>query len=391
MESFADLLEKNLGEEKPLEPGQKVEAEIVRIAKDWVFIDVGGKSEGSLAVSELLDKDGNISIKEGDVIEAYFLSSRKNEMLFTSKMGGLAAQAHLEDIFHNRIPVEGYVEKEIKGGFQVTIAGSTRAFCPFSQMDTRRVEKSDDYIGEKFLFRISEYKEKGRNIIVSRRVLLEEERRLKKEELRKVIKPGDVVSGTITSVRDFGAFVDIGGIEGLIPVSEIGWGRVEDIHGAVHAGQEVKVTVMNLDWENDKFSFSLKESLPDPFDAASGKYPEGTTHAGTVARLTNFGAFVTLEPGVDGLVHISKLGGGRKINHPREVLETGQVIDVRVESIDLENRRISLALEGVAREETDEKKAEKEYGNYIKQSTTEPPKSMGTLGDLLKAKLDSNK
>ena len=395
--SFADLLDQDFAAPQRLEPGQQVEATIVRISKEWIFLDVGGKSEGALARKELADKEDNLSVAEGDKVTVYFLAVQKGEQLFTTKLGGGAALAHLEEAYRNQIPVEGHVVKEVKGGFEVKIAGSARGFCPFSQMGLRRVEDTDQYIDQDYSFRITEYKENGRNIIVSHRAILEEEREEQKKELRKSLEVGQTVKGVITSLRDFGAFIDIGGIEGLIPVSEIGWGRVEDIHGVLSEGQEVEAAIMKLDWDNDRFSFSLKDTLPDPWDSATSKYYEGSIHTGQIARLTDFGAFVTLEPGIDGLVHISKLGAGRRINHPREVVEQGQSLEVKVEGLDLDKRRISLATIGEEKEEEQsgkgggKKKAPQQTNDReaMRQFQQQAAKtsSMGTLGDLLKAKM----
>ena len=394
--SFADMLDQDFTAPQRLEPGQQVEATIVRISKEWIFLDVGGKSEGSLARKELADKEDNLSVAEGDKVTAYFLTVQKGEQVFTTKLGGSAALAHLEEACRNQIPVQGHVVKEVKGGFEVKIAGSARGFCPFSQMGLRRVEDTDQYIEQDFSFKITEYKENGRNIIVSHRAILEEEREEQKKELRKTLEVGQTVKGVITSLRDFGAFIDIGGIEGLIPVSEIGWGRVEDIHGVLSEGQEVEAAIMKLDWDNDRFSFSLKDTLPDPWDNATSIYYEGSIHTGQIARLTDFGAFVTLEPGIDGLVHISKLGAGRRINHPREVVEQGQSLEVKVEGLDLEKRRISLATIGEEKEETEPQKGGKKKApqppndrEAMRQFQQQAAKtsSMGTLGDLLKAKM----
>lgn len=394
--SFAELFDQSFEEPKQLKPGQKVEATIVRIAKEWIFIDLGGKSEGSLAKNELLDEEGNLTVNEGDTVQAYFLSAKNNENLFTTKIGGGATNAHLEEAYHGGIPVEGKVVKEIKGGFEVKIGGTTRAFCPFSQMDLRRVDDNEEYIDQQFSFKISEYGESGRNIIVSRRAILEEEREQLKEALRETLVEGVTVKGTITSIRDFGAFVDIGGIEGLLPISEIAWGQIEDIHERLHVGQQVEVAVMKLDWDKDRFSFSLKETLPDPWDTVAVKYQEGSFYSGKVVRLVEFGAFVSLEPGIDGLVHISKLGAGRRINHPREIVTQGQSIDVRVDSVDMEKHRLSLSIPEPDKEEKPGKKGKpskrdeskhEDYKQYVAGQGKESAKSLGTLGDLLKGKL----
>ena len=394
--SFAEMFNEKDATQDRIEPGQKVRAEIVRITKEWVFIDLGGKSEGALAMSELLDQEGNPTVKEGDTIDVYFLAVERNEKIFTTKIGGAAVKAHLEEAFHSGIPVEGTIQKEIKGGFEVKIGGG-RAFCPFSQMGLRKTADNEQYIGQQYAFKIVEFRDNGRNIIVSHRKILEEQRAALKEELKDTLQVGQTVKGVITSIRDFGAFVDIGGIEGLIPISEIGWGRVADIHSVLEEGQNVEVAIKSLDWDHDRFSFSLRETLPDPWDTCS--LAEGTTAIGTVARLVDFGAFVTLAPGVDGLLHISTLGGGRRINHPREVVQPGQSLEVRIDSIDRVKKRISLSLpqSEEAVKADDRKKAKKpqdddmreEFHRFKETGGEKKEKSMGTFADLLKKKIGS--
>lgn len=343
--SFAEMFQETAaGTKERLRPGQKIEATVVRIAKEWIFLDLGAKSEGSVARNEFTDAEGNLTVQEGDRVQVYFLSEKKNERLFTAKVSGGAVAGHLDEACRNGIPVEGTVTSETKGGFEVRFSGSVRAFCPFSQMEMRRIENGEEYIGKKFAFRITKFSEHGKNIVVSRRALLEEERARQKEALQESLAIGQTVKGVITSIRDFGAFVDIGGLEGLIPVSEIAWGRIEDIHERLAVGQEVTVTVLKLDWDKDRYSFSLKDSLPDPWEGISTMFSEGSVQTGKVVRLTEFGAFVSLAPGIDGLVHISKLGAGRRISHPREVVQVGEAIEVKIDSVDPEKKRLSLSL-----------------------------------------------
>ncbi len=384
-ESFEELFNKSFVEPVFFNPGEKIKAAVITTSKEWVFIDLGGKSEGAIAAEEFIDDEGNATVKEGDTIEAYFLSSRNNEKLFTTLISGnAAAKAHLEDVYENRIPVEGLIEKEVKGGFEVKIAGNIRAFCPFSQMGPHRIEDTEPFIGQKMIFKIIEYGENGRNVIVSHRVILEEERQIQKEALRGSLEEGMTVQGDITSVKKFGAFVDIGGIEGLIPISEISWGRVEDTESVLSVGQKVEVAIMKLDWENDKFSFSLKEIQPDPWITMSQRYSEGSTHKGKVARLAQFGAFVTLEPGIDGLMHISELGKSKRIKHPGEVLEQGQTIEVKIGKIDEEARRVSLLM---ISDEEDSRETD-DYKKHMAGSSGKSSGSFGTLGDLLQQKLN---
>jgi len=384
--SFAELLEQSFVDSKRLQRGQKLKAVILKITPDWIFLDLGRKSEGYLATKELTDKDGNVTVKEGDTIEAYYLPREDQEHLFTTRLGGgEVRQSFLEEAWHSGIPVEGVVEKEIKGGFEIKIAGSIRGFCPYSQMGLQRVDDPQAYVGERLSFKITEYAERGRNIILSNRSVLEEERRKQKEALKASLNEGMTVKGVITSIRPFGAFVNIDGVEGLIPISEISWGRVEDVGEYLKVDQEVEVVILKLDWDKERFSLSLKKALPDPWEDIESKYPADSIHKGTVARLANFGAFVTLTDGVDGLIHISRLRGERRINHPREVLTVGQTIEVKIESMDEENKRLSLA--PAVTEGQEEKAAAEDYKKHAEQSSG----SMGTLGDLLKIKFSDPK
>ena len=383
--SFAELFEKTHVRKDFLKPGQKIEATVVKITQDWIFLDLGGKSEGYLDRKELADENGNLSVKEGDSIEAYFLSSKHNEKLFTTRIGaGDSARTHIEEVWRNGIPIEGVVEKEIKGGFEIKLAGDMRGFCPYSQIDLKRTENAKDYIGRRLPFRIIEYGERGRNIILSARAILEEQRK-KEEEARKAeLHEGMLVKGTVVSIRDFGAFLDIGGLQGLLPISEIGWDRVEDIYARLSVGQTFDVVIAKMDSQNNRISLSLKQTLSDPWNEAEARYPEGTFHTGTVVRLTKFGAFVNLGPGVDGLLHISKLGKGKRIVHPSDVVKEGQAIEVRIDAIDRDQKRISLsipeaeALDDAARKI--EKRPEDNYNEYV----GEVPMALGSLGDIMK-------
>ena len=229
-ESFASLMAEDFTDHQHLEPGAKIEAQIVRIAKEWVFLDLGGKSEGVLSIGELQGKDGELDVQEGDRLEVYFLGIERNEKVFTRKISGAASIALLEEAWRGQVPVEGTVDKEVKGGFEVKIAGNVRGFCPYSQASLRRMDDASVLIGEVIEFKIIEYRENGRTIILSRRKILEEEREVLRQELQETLEIGQTVTGTITSVRDFGAFVDIGGLEGLIPVSEISWEHVSNLH-----------------------------------------------------------------------------------------------------------------------------------------------------------------
>ncbi len=385
-ESFADLFNDSPVKKKTIKPGQKIEAEVVSISKEYVFLDVGDKSEGYITREELEDDNGDLTVKTGDFISVFFLSSKGSEKLFTTKVGGTSTSAaHLEDAYANGIPVEGLVQKEIKGGYEITLSGSVRAFCPYSQMGFRRAEDPQTHIGDRYTFKITKYSENGRNIVVSRRAILAEEREQKKEELKKTLTEGMTIRGEVTSIRDFGAFVDIGGIDALIPISEISMERVENINDYLTVGQKVEAIILNLDWENNRVALSLKAGMADPWESIEEKFQIGSCCTGRVARLLNFGAFVTLEPGVDGLVHISKLGCGKRINHPREVVVEGQTIEVRIESIDLEKKRVALDMASEARKEAEQQEAVEDYKEHVNKA--DKPASIGSLGEILQKKL----
>jgi small subunit ribosomal protein S1 len=387
-ENFAELFEKSAKQSNWLEPGQKLTARVLTVSAEWIFIDTGQKGEGVVDRKEFLDLDGNVTVKVGDSISAYFISSNHGEMRFTTRLGGGASgSAQLEDAWRSGVPVEGVVEKEIKGGFEIKLGGTARAFCPFSQVALRRLDTTEALIGTRLTFRITDYAENGRNIVVSRRSLLEEEQRRLKDEAQAGIKEGMIVTGTIISLQDFGAFVDIGGLEGLIPISEIGWSRVKDVRDVLSVGQQVQVVVKHIDREKDRISLSLKDTLTDPWDLVAQQYPEGSFHTGSISRLAPFGAFVTLASGVDGLLHISKLGAGKRINHPREVVKEGEIVEVKIESFDRASRRLSLALAGIARAADEEESTLAEY----RRQAAAAPAGMGTLGDLLQAKMNKNK
>jgi len=331
---------------------------------------------------EFLDAEGTVTVREGQVIRAYFLSSQHNEKLFTTKVGaGEAGRAFLEDAARSGIPIEGLVEREVKGGFEIKVAGDMRGFCPFSQMGLFRVENAADWVGQRLTFRVIEYGERGRNIVVSHRAILEEEQAKRREELKATLKEGMTVKGTVVSLQKFGAFVDIGGIQALIPISEIVWEHVADISEKLSIGQEVDAVILKMDWDHARISLSLRSKLPDPWERVSTEFPEGSSFEGTVARLTKFGAFITLIPGVDGLIHISRLGRGKRITHPSEVLSVGQRVGVKIEKIDPQLKRISLALLG-----DDEEEAAEELEDFQKY-VGKAPGSFGSLGDALQKKI----
>ena len=343
-EDFAALFEaEGARPERRIARDSKIEGTVVSISDDWIFMDIGGKSEGSIAREELTDREGNLTVKVGDTLTAYVINAREGEVLLSCKMTAAASEEAIRGAYASGVPVEGLVTGERKGGYSVTVLGK-QDLCPYSQMDLQPGGSADDYLEKRFTFRIIEYAEKGRNFVVSRREILEEERLRKVVELKKTLNPGDVVEGTVQRLANFGAFVDIGGIEGLVPMSELAWYKVGEAADVLTVGQHVAVKVLNLDWDANRISLSLKQTLADPWQSVVERFPEETIVTGTVTKLMNFGAFVQLEHGIEGLIHISNMAAGRRINHPREVLSPGEQVEVRVLSVDPQARRMGLEL-----------------------------------------------
>jgi small subunit ribosomal protein S1 len=387
-ESFPELLEGAMPESVRLEPGEKVTARIIGITAEYIFLDLGWKGEGYLERKEFLDSDGNLTVREGDTVRTYFLGTKNNEMWFATKIGGEAVgESRMEDALRNGIPVEGNVEREVKGGYSVRIAGGLRGFCPFSQAGFVGVESPGEMIGKKLLFRITKYDKKGRNIVLSHRAVLEEKRREERESLKGTLREGMTVRGRVTSVREFGAFVSAGPIEGLVPASEVGWERGGDIRDTLTVGQEVEVAVMHLDWDKERFTFSMKKTLADPWERIEEKYPDASLHTGKVSRRVPFGIFVSLEPGVDGLLHISKLGEGKRTRNMGEFGKEGETIAVKVDRVDKEKRKISLSLP----EDEDEEGRTTDSEDYRKYFIKERSPSLGSLGEALKARLEEKR
>jgi small subunit ribosomal protein S1 len=356
--SFEELLKAS--SETPgrkLSPGDKVSGKILKISKETVFVDLGGKSEGIADIQEFLNKEGNLTIKEGDWVEMRVASTR-DEIHLTKgmKVQGADALEILREAQETFIPVEGRVLSVVKGGFEINLSG-IRAFCPLSQIDLQFCEKPEEHLGASYPFRIMEVKERGKNIIVSRRVLLEEEQEKRSKETLASLKLDLECEGRVTKLTAFGAFVDIGGIEGMVHISEISHGRIKNPSEILKPGQQVRVKVMKIEKDKEgrpKISLSIKALEPDSWEKGLG-FKEGEIIRGKVSRLTDFGAFVEVAPGVDGLVHISEISYER-IPHPSRFLHEADLVDVLVLGIDLETHRISLSI----KEATIKKKMEAE-------------------------------
>lgn len=324
-----------------LTPGQEIESTVVAVSGETVFIDMSAKSEGVINAAEFADENGNLSVKEGDKIKAFFIGEKNGEMRFTTKIAGNSADdTMLENAFKNRIPVQGKVEKEIKGGFEVTV-GSKRGFCPYSQMGFRQKEEACYYIGRVLTFIIQEYKDDGKKLVVSNRAVLEEEHKGQISALGERIAVGSVVTGTVKSLQSFGAFVDIEGFQALLPISEVALERVTDLSKFLEPGQEITVKVINTDWAHEKVSVSLKALIADPWESVSSKFSAGQKIDGKISRVADFGVFINLDKGIDGLVHISALGVDRNTNLKKK-FSVGQEMSVTIKEIDAANKRISL-------------------------------------------------
>ncbi|HUJ69677.1 MAG TPA: 30S ribosomal protein S1 [Syntrophorhabdales bacterium] len=345
-EDFAALFEKESKMPERLEPGQKIRTTVITVSGEMVYVDLGGKSEGVIDLSEFQKEDGTYNVREGQEIVAYFLSVQNGTKKLTTRLRGFSTldAAEIRDAFQANIPVTGKVKAAVKGGFEVTVAG-VRCFCPFSQMDLKVSKESEAYLGQTLSFKVLEYENDGRNIVLSRRALLQEERQAQIERFKETLSVGMELKGIVRSIQNFGAFVDLGGVDGLIPASEIGWDRTEKPEDVLSIGQEVSVKVIGLDWAKNRLTLSLKAMQDDPWLSKADKYSVDDRVKGVVVRLAPFGAFVNLEPGIDGLIHISRLGAGRHVHHPKEVVEVGQMVEPLVLSVDKENRKISLSLE----------------------------------------------
>jgi small subunit ribosomal protein S1 len=344
--SFEELLKASSeGPGRRLFPGDKVSGKVLKVSKDTIFVDLGGKSEGIADNQEFLDREGHLTIKEGDWVEMRVASIRDGIHLTKGmKVQGADSLDILREAKENLIPVEGRVTGVVKGGFEVNLSG-IRAFCPLGQIDLRFCEKPEEYVGAKYPFRIMEIKEKGKNIIVSRRALLEEEQEKNLKETLSRLKPDLECEGKVTKLMDFGAFVDIGGIEGMVHISEISHGRINHPSEILNPGQQVKVKVMKFEPDKEghpKISLSIKALEPDSWEKGLG-FDEGEIIHGKVSRLTDFGAFVEVAPGVDGLVHVSEISY-EHVTHPNKFLHEGDSVDVLVMGIDRETRRISLSI-----------------------------------------------
>jgi small subunit ribosomal protein S1 len=391
-QDFASLLaefeQRDTGERRQLSVGDNVRARITRMGQESVVVEISGtRAEGMIDLDQLRDSDGNLTVKVGDEIEARVVEDMGKAgcvVLRKAMARGPEAKAELAQAAQLGLTVEGTVTAVNKGGVDVLVAG-VRGFCPISQLEARHVEDANAYVGRKLQFRVTRYDvdRRGDNLVVSRRALLEEEARSRAEKVRGKLTVGAVLPGVVATIKDFGAFIDLGGIEGMLHVSELGFSRGQRPSEVLSVGQQLEVQVLKIEKTTDpkrpeRISLSLKSMQRDPWDDMRDRFPPGTQVVGKVVRVEPFGAFVELSPGVDGLLHTSELASGKQVRHAREVCKVGDSLTVTVLALDHERRRLSLGLgergDVVTQEDRDAARAAGGSGGW------------GTLGDLLRPK-----
>jgi small subunit ribosomal protein S1 len=342
-DDFAAMFEASL-KAKQYEKGQTVEGTVVGIGHDVAFVDVGGKGEAMIDLGELRDEAGALEVAVGDRIQAVVVSTSGGLTLSRRLARAAAGDKEVADAFRAHLPVEGKVEREVKGGYEVRV-GRQRAFCPISQIDIARTADPAVHIGRVYPFRIVEYREGGRNIVVSRRALLEQEQQARAEEVRRAIVPGAVLNGRVVSVREYGAFVDLGGnIQGLLHVSDMGWSRLSNAAEAVAAGDEITVKVLRVDEATQKIALGVKQLSEDPWSLVPTTFSVGQMYTGRVTRVAQFGAFVELAPGIEGLAHESTFPPTGTSRGWSASVPIGMTAAFEILNIDVPARRIGVAL-----------------------------------------------
>ncbi|MGH7785915.1 MAG: 30S ribosomal protein S1 [Candidatus Binatia bacterium] len=370
--------------------GDVVRGRVVVLGQSAAFVAIGAKGEAMIDLAEFRDPEsGEVTLAIGDVIEATVTDdgARSGSIVLRRSVGrGSQAAAELEQAMAHRLPVEGVVSGENKGGFDVQI-GSVRAFCPASQIDRRRGD-SAQYIGQRLRFHVTRVEGGGRNVVLSRRQLLDEEASAQATETVARLAVGATVTGQVTSLREFGAFVDLGGVEGMIHISELGHSRVKHPGDVLAVGQTIEAQVTKIEPGSGpngrlQIGLSLRALAPDPWSSVGERFAVGATVRGTVRKLEAFGAFIELAPGLDGLVHVSKLALDRRVAHPRQVLELGQEVEVTVLAIDAAQRRMSLSMVERARGERDAAQQQDHRDEQTLVSQVNEKRSLGTFADLL--------
>lgn len=344
--ALEDYLSTDFGD---LEEGTIVKGEIVRIDDDNILVDVNFKSEGQIPTVEFQDTDGNIIARVGDKIDVFVV--RKNEQEGTITLSFEKAKRmqlfdQLEDLQEKNGVIKGRIVRRIKGGYTIDLKG-VEAFLPGSHVDLRPVPDMDMLVNQEYEFRVLKINRRRSNVIVSRRVLLEEERDSKRQDLLQTISKGQVVVGKVKNITEYGVFVDLGGLDGLLHITDMSWKRIRHPREMVSLGQELELKVLSFDKENQKVSLGLKQLVPDPWQDITERFPETSHHIGKATNLVDYGVFVELESGVEGLVHISEMSWTRKLRHPSQMVHQGDEVEVVILGIDQDKKRISLGMKQV--------------------------------------------
>ncbi len=346
-ESFAELFESySTGMKDDIRVGDKIHGKIISITDKAVFVDTGTKADGIVEPEELRDDQGELPYSVGDALDLYVVEISESEIRLSKAIAGAGGLDMLKDAFANAIPVEGKVVQTVKGGLQVEVL-KRRAFCPISQIDTKFVENADIYVGQTYQFRITKLAEGGRNIVLSRRDLLEAELQKLRQAFMQELAVDQVYTGRVTRLMPYGAFVELApGVEGMVHISELSWSRIEKPEEAVNPGDKLEVKVLRIEpgQKQIKISLSVKQVGGDPWERAAAEIKAGQKIVGKVVRCAPFGAFVELRPGIDGLVHISEMSYTKRVINPQDVVQPGQTVSVMVKDVDVTKRRISLSM-----------------------------------------------
>lgn len=341
-EEFGNLFEESLSH---LQEGELIRGRVVHVGKEHVMVDVGYKCEGQIPIQEFQTDEGTITVKEGDLIDV-LVESRDDEegeiVLSKSKADKIKVWEEIRRAHDTGSTIEGRVVGRVRGGLSVDIG--VMAFLPGSQVDIRPVRNLERFIGETFRFRVLKYNRRRNNVVLSRRAVLEEEKARARERTLASLEEGRLVKGVVKNITDYGAFVDLGGVDGLLHITDMSWGRVKHPSEVVQVGQELQLKVLHFDRERERVSLGLKQTLPDPWDFVEEKYPVGSRHQGKVVSLTDYGAFVELEKGVEGLVHVSEMTWSKRFKHPSKIVNVGDEVEVMILAVDQPRRRISLGM-----------------------------------------------
>jgi len=341
-DDFRRLFEESL---RAVKPGEVVRGRVVGVGRDQVTVDIGYKSEGQIPLSEFTTRDGEVTVREGDEIDVFFDADEGEHggiVLSRSKAEQAKVWRDIEEAFQNNGVIEGMIVGKVKGGLKVDVG--VAAFLPGSHADIRPARNLDRFIGQRGHFAVLKFNRARGNVVVSRRAVMERERAQLKQETLKVLEEGVILEGIVKNITDYGAFVDLGGIDGLLHVTDMSWGRVNKPSDVVSVGDRARVVVLKYDPERGRVSLGMKQIMPDPWSSVAERYPVGARVHGKVVSLADYGAFVELEPGIEGLVHVSEMSWTKRVTHPSKVLEVGQPVDVMVLDVDTANRRISLGL-----------------------------------------------